>query len=1065
MTNNQTEHDWFNEQIATALAGGLSETERSRFDSHAKDCSPCAAALAEAKAADHTVAGFLADLQPPEGLEDRIVGRLRAQRRFDHPLLIRTATAAAAAILVGSAGWVGTRFLQPPTKLADTRSVNSQVFQNQLPDSSDRSKYKNLGRAVPLAGAADEPAITEFSAANPGSAVIQVLPGAPAATDTPSAEPMMPPPQTSEAAKSVPDEIAVRGLGDRSTVGPADGRDASGSINRGGFAGGFGGGGGGFGGGGGGGFAGFLQPQRGGGGGGRGLALLDTQTAKDQLAAQTANAPAADSAPPIEINPTTQPAALSDRKIIRSGEMKFEVESFDAADHRLRDIVRQCGGYVGSADSQRLPNGKVQGTLTVRVPPENLDTLVLGLRALGDLQEQQIGAQDITKEYTDLQSELRAARAMEDRLLEIIHTANAQVKDLLAVEKELGTWREKIEQVTGQINYYNNLVSLSTLTITLSEKDIDQAATATETETINTGLEADDVSRARDEVIKAVEAAKGRIIQSDLNEQQAGQFTATVVALLPADAGGPIIDRLRQLGRITRLESNRRQTINGQPAPENVKVNRRDTQLQLSIFNVDAYSPRSTDNLSLACGDVESAYHSIMDFLNRSDRARVIDSNLNRPTPDTTSGVISFEIRENSADATLAFLRSLGTSLQFTVAENRDADSVTSSKRGFNVTLMPLAGIAAQETDDMTILPLNADLLATYNALLDLANQPDVKARIVDKDLQQTNGVFVSATIAMEVGRDKLDAAEQKIAAAGKIVARKADRQPDSPNVIDTKLLLRFSFVNVDALEPRQTFVRELAADDASAAYQSILDAARASGAKIRSADLQVQPGQNTTGQLEFDLPADKQPALQQTLDHATTLIGQTTNRAAEGDATTESKVRYRLTVYQTDQLAPRRSFTMEIQTPRAESAAADVTTAALSAGGQVLEHSTRTEPDGGAVTRLVLTAPLAKADSIAASASSAGTLLKDESVENAQAPSGPAARARLEIEFNTEAGVVADNNGLFAAIKQGLTTSIRGLLWSIQLLVIGLCLIVPWLLAGWAGWKYFRRSPRSRQR
>jgi hypothetical protein len=135
------------------------------------------------------------------------------------------------------------------------------------------------------------------------------------------------------------------------------------------------------------------------------------------------------------------------------------------------------------------------------------------------------------------------------------------------------------------------------------------------------------------------------------------------------------------------------------------------------------------------------------------------------------------------------------------------------------------------------------------------------------------------------------------------------------------------------------------------------------------------------------------------------------------------------------------------------------VTTSALAAGGQVLEHSTRTDSDGQGVTRLVLVAPLEKSEAIAASARGAGTLVKDESTENAQAPAGAAARARLEIEFSTEPSVVADNNGLFTAIKEGVTTSIRGLLWSVQILVIGLCLIVPWVVAGWAGWRWTRRA------
>ncbi len=80
---------------------------------------------------------------------------------------------------------------------------------------------------------------------------------------------------------------------------------------------------------------------------------------------------------------------------------------------------------------------------------------------------------------------------MEERLLEIIKGGKGEVKDLIEAEKQLGIWREKIEKLEGEIRYYNNLVSLSTLTVTLAERDIRAAALLSETEQVNMGVEAD----------------------------------------------------------------------------------------------------------------------------------------------------------------------------------------------------------------------------------------------------------------------------------------------------------------------------------------------------------------------------------------------------------------------------------------------------------------------------------------------------------------------------------------------------------------------------------------------
>lgn len=226
------------------------------------------------------------------------------------------------------------------------------------------------------------------------------------------------------------------------------------------------------------------------------------------------------------------------------------------------------------------------------------------------------------------------------------------------------------------------------------EKDIGQAATATQTQTVNAGLEADDVSHVRDAITSAIDAAKGRILQSELNENDPGQFTATIVAAIPPDTSGAVLDRLAQLGRITRMESHINQSVNGQTAPPGLRVERSDTMLNLSIYNVAACPARVTDDLSLACDDVDRSYHALLDFVTKSTGGRIVSSSLTRPTPDTSNGVVAFEVSEPIAPAALDFLQNSGTVLQLNVTENPDSANVTSSKRAFTVRLNPISSIA-----------------------------------------------------------------------------------------------------------------------------------------------------------------------------------------------------------------------------------------------------------------------------------------------------------------------------------------------------------------------------------
>ena len=77
--------------------------------------------------------------------------------------------------------------------------------------------------------------------------------------------------------------------------------------------------------------------------------------------------------------------------------------------------------FVATVNSEKLANGKVRGSVVVRVPPTSLDKFIGDLRRdlgkTGDLKSQRIGSQDVSKQYTDIESRLKAARTMQERLL------------------------------------------------------------------------------------------------------------------------------------------------------------------------------------------------------------------------------------------------------------------------------------------------------------------------------------------------------------------------------------------------------------------------------------------------------------------------------------------------------------------------------------------------------------------------------------------------------------------------------------------------------------------------
>ena len=111
-----------------------------------------------------------------------------------------------------------------------------------------------------------------------------------------------------------------------------------------------------------------------------------------------------------------------------------------------------------------------KGEIVVKVLPENLDRFLQKIRGLGELKNQTLGTEDVTKAYFDTDARLKNARVMEQRLIDMLKTKTGKVSDLLQVEKELGRVREEIEKMQGELKFWDSQVQFATVTISLQKK-------------------------------------------------------------------------------------------------------------------------------------------------------------------------------------------------------------------------------------------------------------------------------------------------------------------------------------------------------------------------------------------------------------------------------------------------------------------------------------------------------------------------------------------------------------------------------------------------------------------
>ena len=115
----------------------------------------------------------------------------------------------------------------------------------------------------------------------------------------------------------------------------------------------------------------------------------------------------------------TPPSALANRKLIRNANVELEIVSFDDAVQKITAFANEERGYVATTNSQKQANGKLSGQMIVKVLPENLDRFLQKIRRLGELKNQTLGTEDVTKAYFDTDARLKNARVMEQRLIDM----------------------------------------------------------------------------------------------------------------------------------------------------------------------------------------------------------------------------------------------------------------------------------------------------------------------------------------------------------------------------------------------------------------------------------------------------------------------------------------------------------------------------------------------------------------------------------------------------------------------------------------------------------------------
>jgi hypothetical protein len=165
--------------------------------------------------------------------------------------------------------------------------------------------------------------------------------------------------------------------------------------------------------------------------------------------------------------------------VIRNANLTLVVDDPGKTADEIGKMAEQFGGFVVysnvfQSSSSTSSGSIIRASVSVRVPVERLDDALERIQNDAiEVREKRISGEDVTQQFTDLQSRLRNLEAAEEQLLVIMEAA-LETEDVLRVFNDLRQVREDIEVIKGQMNYFEDSARLSLINVELIPDELAQ---------------------------------------------------------------------------------------------------------------------------------------------------------------------------------------------------------------------------------------------------------------------------------------------------------------------------------------------------------------------------------------------------------------------------------------------------------------------------------------------------------------------------------------------------------------------------------------------------------------
>lgn len=180
--------------------------------------------------------------------------------------------------------------------------------------------------------------------------------------------------------------------------------------------------------------------------------------------------PSGETAAPSLVAPQSPNTGTSGQYVTKESDITILVPmgTLEAKFNSTKALLTDAGAQISGATYNEYSDRK-EYVLTVKIPPAKFDAINEQLKSVGEVKGMSVSLEDVTKQYTDLDTRIKNEQVELDRLYTLYNRTD-NISDLLQVEQEITRVETDMELLEQQKQALVSKIDLSTIAVTIYEE-------------------------------------------------------------------------------------------------------------------------------------------------------------------------------------------------------------------------------------------------------------------------------------------------------------------------------------------------------------------------------------------------------------------------------------------------------------------------------------------------------------------------------------------------------------------------------------------------------------------